>query len=188
MEAAALEDFEVEAGEDDDDLELVTLAEDEAGKSSQRAKVMKRVDRKIHTAAFLFLKFKGSLLVRSGAICSEAVGSCLLEARTIADTGEVGAADVSSVSEIERSQNKLDNRDAQRRTSAVSEACLDTRESTGIGGLGRDTNSSYQRENEEVKRTGEHDGWRKIVGWSDDRYPAVTVLSRTITPINDYII
>lgn len=186
MEAAALEGLEVEEA-DDDDWELVTLAEDEAGKLSQRTKVMKRVGRKIHTAAFLFLKFKGSLLVRSGAICSEAFGSCLLEARTIADTGEVGAADVSSVSENERSQNKLDNRDAQRSTSAVSEGCLNTRESTGIGGLGRDTNSSYQRENEEVKRTGEHYGWRKIDGWSDYRYPAVTVLSRN-TPINDYII
>jgi hypothetical protein len=62
--------------------------------------MMKRVGGKIHTAAFLFLKFKGSLLVRSGAICSEAVGGSLLEACTVADTREVGAADVSGVSEI----------------------------------------------------------------------------------------
>ena len=102
MEAVAPEDLELEAGEDDVDLEagLVILAEDEAGKTSQRTKVMKIVGGKIHTAAFLFLKLKGSLLVRSGAICSEAVGRCLLEACTVADTREVGAADVSGVSEI----------------------------------------------------------------------------------------
>jgi hypothetical protein len=63
---------------------------------------MKRVGGKIHTATFLFLKFNGSLLVRSGTICSEAVGRCLLEGCTVADTGEVGAADVSGVSDIER--------------------------------------------------------------------------------------
>lgn len=106
MEAVAPEDFlEVEVGEDDVELEagLVMLAEDEAGKSSQRTKVMKRVGGKIHTAAFLFLKCKGSLLVRSGAICGEAVGGSLLEACTVADTREVGAADVSGVSEIKRS-------------------------------------------------------------------------------------
>jgi hypothetical protein len=104
-EAAAPEDLEVEAGEDDVDLEvgLVMLTEGEAVKSSQRTKMMKRVGGKIHTPAFFFLKCKGSLLVRSGAICSEAVGRCLLEACTVADTGEVGAADVSGVSEIERS-------------------------------------------------------------------------------------
>jgi hypothetical protein len=62
----------------------------------------KGVAGKIHTTAFLFLKFKRSLLVRSGAICNEAVGRCLLEACAIANTGEVGAADVSGVSEIEK--------------------------------------------------------------------------------------
>ena len=98
MEAVASEDLEVEAGEDDDEEE-----EDESGKSSQRTKVMKRVGGKIHTAAFLSLKFKGSLLVRSGAICNEAVGRCLFEACTVADTRQVGAADVSGVSEIKRS-------------------------------------------------------------------------------------
>jgi len=102
------------------------------------------------SSAFFFLKCKGSLLVRSGAIRSEAVGRCLLEACTVADTGEVG----------------------ERRTSAVSEACLDTRESTGIGALGRDPNSSYECQNK-VKRTGEHDGCKKIAGWSDDRCPPV---------------
>jgi hypothetical protein len=111
MEAVAPEDFEevevgdeLEVGDDDVELEvgLVVLAEDEAGKSSQRAKVVKGVGGKIHTAAFFFLKFLGSLLVRSGAICNEAAGRCFLEACTVADTGEVGAADVSGVSEIER--------------------------------------------------------------------------------------
>lgn len=63
---------------------------------------MKIVGGKIHTAAFLFLKFKGSLLVCSGAICSEAVGRCLLEACTVADAGEVGAADMSEVSEMRK--------------------------------------------------------------------------------------
>lgn len=103
IEAVAPEDLEEEAGEDDVDLEEGLVAEGEAGKSSQRTRVMKRVGGKIHTAAFLFLKCKGSLLVRSGAICSEAVFRCLLEACTVADTGEVGAEDVSGVSEIERS-------------------------------------------------------------------------------------
>jgi hypothetical protein len=102
IEAVAPEDLEVVAGEDDVDLEEGLVAEGEAGKSSQRTKVMKRVGGKIHTTAFLFLKFKGSLLVRSGAICSEAVFRCLLEACTVADTGEVGAVDVSGVSETER--------------------------------------------------------------------------------------
>jgi hypothetical protein len=105
MEAIAPEDFlEVDAGEDDVELEVgpVMLTEDEAGKSGQRTKVMKRVGGKIHTA-FLFLKCLGSLLVRSGAICNEAVGRSLLEANTVTDTREVGAADVSGVSEIKRS-------------------------------------------------------------------------------------
>ena len=80
----------------------VTLTVDEAGKSSQGTKVMKRIGGKIHTA-FLFLKRLGSLLVRSGAICNEAVGRSLLEACTVADTREVGAVDVSGVSDIKRS-------------------------------------------------------------------------------------
>ena len=41
---------------------------------------MKRVGGKIHTATFLFLKLKSSLLVRSGAICGEAGGRRFLEA------------------------------------------------------------------------------------------------------------
>jgi len=77
------------------------------------------------------LKCLGSLLVRSGAICNEAVGRSLLEANTVTDTREVG----------------------ERRTSAVSEAHLDTSESTGIGGLGRNPNSNYECQNEEEKRT-----------------------------------
>ena len=109
MEAVAPEVlFEVEVEEEvevgDDAVELavglVTLAE--AGRSSQRAEVIKEVGGKIHTAAFFFLKCKGSLLVCSGAICNEAVGRCFLEACTVTNTGEVGAADVSGVSEIEK--------------------------------------------------------------------------------------
>lgn len=100
----APEDLEVEEGEDDDEFEvgLVMLTEDEAGKSSQRTKVMKRVGGRIRTAAFLFLKLKGGLLVCSGAVCNEAAGRCLLKARAVADAGEVGAAEVSGVSEIKR--------------------------------------------------------------------------------------
>jgi len=94
MEAVPPEDLEVEAGEDDVELEV---GEEEAGKPSKRTEVMKKIGGRIHTAAFLFLKFKGSLLVRSGAICNEAVFRSLLEACTVADTGEVGAVDVSSV-------------------------------------------------------------------------------------------
>jgi hypothetical protein len=97
------EDLEVEAGEDDVELEAGLEVLEDAGKSSQRTNAMKRVGGKIHTAALLFLKFKSSLLVRSGAICGEAAGRRCLEARTLADTGEVGAADVSGVSEIKRS-------------------------------------------------------------------------------------
>jgi hypothetical protein len=107
MEAVAPEDLEVEVvGEDDVELDVgVVRLADESGKSSQRSKVMKGVGEKIHTGAFLFLEFKGSLLVRNGAICNEAVGRCLLKARAVANTGEVGAADVSGVSEIEKRKN-----------------------------------------------------------------------------------
>jgi len=78
------------------------------------------------------LKLKGSLLVSSGAICDEAILRCFLEARTFADAREVG----------------------ERGTSAVSEACLDTRENTGIGGLGRHPNTNCKCQSEEVKRVG----------------------------------
>lgn len=78
-----------------------------------------------------------------------------MEACTVADTGKVGAADVSAAREIERSLNKVDN--AQRTTSAVGDAYLETSESTGIKILGSDPNSSYECQNEEVKRTSEHD-------------------------------
>ena len=113
MEAVAPEVlFEVEMEDEvgDDAVELavglVTLAEDEAGRSSQRAEIIKEVGGKIHTAAFFFLKCKGSLLVCSGAICNKAVGRCFLEACTVTNTGEVGAVDVSGVSEIEKNKIK----------------------------------------------------------------------------------
>lgn len=56
-----------------------------------------------HTAAFLLLKLKGSLLVRSGAVGLEARGCCILEACAVADTREVGTTEVNDVREIERS-------------------------------------------------------------------------------------
>lgn len=95
----ALEDLEAEGpGEDDVDLEeaLVLLAlplEDDAKKSSQRNTVIESVDGMIHTSAFLLLKLKSSLLVRSCAICSEAARCSSFEACTVADTTEVGAAE-----------------------------------------------------------------------------------------------
>jgi len=46
------------------------------------------------------LKLKGSLLIRSGTIGSEAIGRRLFEARTVADTSEVGTVDASGMSEI----------------------------------------------------------------------------------------
>jgi hypothetical protein len=102
---AVAEDFlEAEAGEDDVALEAgVVMLADEARKSSQRTKVTKRAGGKIHTAAFLFLKLNGCLLVCSGAICSETVGRSLLETCTVADTREVGAANVRGMSKIKRS-------------------------------------------------------------------------------------
>jgi hypothetical protein len=53
----------------------------------------------IRTSTFLLLKLKGSLLVRSRAICSEAASCSRFEACTVADTIEVGAEEVSGVRE-----------------------------------------------------------------------------------------
>ena len=58
----------------------------------------------------------------------------------------------------EGDREKIMERDnAQRRTSAVSEAFLDTSENTGIGGLGRHANGSCESQSE-VKRMGQHGG------------------------------
>ncbi len=50
-----------------------------------------------HTAAFLLLKSKGSILVRIVALRRKAVGHYLLEVCIAADTREVGAAHVSGI-------------------------------------------------------------------------------------------
>jgi hypothetical protein len=52
----------------------------------------------------------------------------------------------------------MEHDNAQRRTSAVREAFLDTSENTGIGGLGRHANGSCESQSEEVKRIGQHGG------------------------------
>jgi hypothetical protein len=114
MAKVAPEDLEVELGEDDDvEFGVVMLITCAAGKSSQRVKVTKRVSGKIHTAAFLFYKLKGGLLVSSGAVCSEAAGRCLLEACTVADTAHVGAADVTDVSEIGKIKGLITHSEVQ---------------------------------------------------------------------------
>jgi hypothetical protein len=106
----------------------------------------------IRTSTFLLLKLKGSLLVRSRAICSEAASCSRFEACAVADTIEVGAVEVSGVREDRERLIGHDN--AQRSTSAVSETFLDTSENTGIGGLRRHANSSYECQSEDVKRIG----------------------------------